>query len=141
MRDLCSRRSVGSDRVASLDGGHAPRRDVTGRRVEPGKERANDFFYTVVTAEPPARPGSREQRNDKRVRTRLQEGVIAERPGRGLVDCRIRDRSRTGARLQLDKDRPLPRRFLLTDTACRSQFWATLMWQVGRDAGVKLSPV
>ena len=115
-------------------------RDVTGRRVTPGEERSDDFVYTVIVAEPPARPGPREQRQDRRVRTRLHDGIIAERAGRALVDCRIRDRSRTGARLQLDKDRPLPRSFLLTDVACRSQFWATLMWQVGRDAGVKLSP-
>ena len=118
---------------------HPPGRDVTGRRVEPGQQRSDEFFYTVVVAEAPAR--AREQRRDRRVRTRLHEGVIAERPGRVLVDCRIRDRSRTGARLQLDKDRPLPRSFLLTDAACRSQFQATLMWQVGRDAGVKLSPI
>ena len=127
--------------MTSQAGSGVPGRDVIGRRVERGQERADDFFYTVVVAEPPTRPGTREQRRDRRVLTRLHDGVIAERLGRALVDCRIRDRSRTGARLRLDKDRPLPRSFLLTDVACRSQFWATLMWQVGRDAGVKLSPV
>ena len=117
-----------------------PIRDVTSRRVEPGRAPPDDFFYTVILAQPPARPGAREQRGDRRNPTRHHDAIIGERRGRALVDCRIRDRSRTGARLLLDKDRPLPRSFLLTDVACKSRFWATLMWQVGRDAGVKLTP-
>ena len=54
------------------------------------------------------------------------------------MDCRIRDKSRHGARLHLDKDRPLPRLFLLTDPATATCYRATLVWQVGRDAGVRL---
>ncbi len=109
---------------------------VLGRRVAPGQGNKGDFTYTVVEIAP--RSGG-EQRNDRRIPTRLHEGVIAER-GRPVVDCRIRDRSREGARLQLDKQRPLPRTFLLTDTASRGRFWATVMWQKGRDVGVKLVP-
>ncbi len=118
-----------------------PPRDVIGRRVPSGHGRSEDFTYTVVTAEPQTRSTAGEQRGDRRVRTRLHDGVIAEQRGRAIVDCRIRDRSRTGARLQLDQDLPLPRSFLLTDVACRAQFSATLIWQVGRDAGVKLKPL
>ena len=114
--------------------------DVQGRRVGPGADVQDDFTYSVVSSRPLLSPSTREQRKDARVRTRLREGVLLERAGRVIADCRIRDRSRSGARLQLDKDRPLPRTFLLSDTASRTRFWATLVWQAGRDAGVRLTP-
>ena len=59
--------------------------------------------------------------------------------GSPIVECRIRDRSRDGARLQLDKDRTLPRTFVLTDMATRSFFSVVLVWQVGREAGVRIT--
>ena len=113
-------------------------REVMGKRVASNHGASDDFTYVVI--ETPTAPNG-DRRSDRRMRTRLRDGLVAERRGRPLVDCRIRDLSRTGARLQLDKDRPLPRRFLLTDTASRSQYWATLIWQAGRDAGVRLEAV
>lgn len=113
-----------------------PVRDVVGRRVTAAASNSGDFTYSVI--EPALGHGDR--RRERRLRTRLREGVVAERRGRLLVDCRIRDITRTGARLLLDCNRPLPRAFLLTEAGSRRTFWATLVWQTGRDAGVRLVP-
>jgi hypothetical protein len=92
---------------------HAPARtpvpvDVVGRRVAAGAAPSGEFTYTVVETRPSQQPRT-DRRGETRGRTRLREGQIAEQRGRVLVECRIRDLSRRGARLQLDKDRPLPK--------------------------------
>lgn len=116
---------------------HEPRvREVVGRRVPAAALNNGDFTYVVI--EPALGHGDR--RRERRLRTRLREGVVAERRGRVVVDCRIRDITRGGARLLLDGDQPLPRTFLLTEAGSRRSFWATLVWQTGRDAGVRLVP-
>lgn len=117
--------------------GNAPR-EVLGRRIALGEALQGEFTYSVVEV---ARPGwaGLERRGDKRLRTRLRDGIIGERKHRTIAECRIRDRSDGGARLQLDKDRLLPKTFVLTDGAARSLYRAELVWQVGRDAGVKLT--
>lgn len=113
------------------------RRDITAHRIAAGTPRIDGFTYCVV--EPAQGEGPHdERRGERRLRTRLRDGLLTERRGRVLVECRIRDRSKRGARLRLDKDRPLPRVFLLTDASSRMRFWATLVWQSGRDAGVRL---
>lgn len=117
----------------------SPSIEVLSRRVAPGSAPSSDFTYSVVETGLLLRKG--ERRNDQRARTRLREGLVAEKPGRVIVDCRIRDRSKRGARLQLDKDRPLPKSFVLTEAGTRQRFWATLVWQTGRDAGVRLVPL
>jgi hypothetical protein len=117
----------------------APPREEIGRRVAPGTKTIGEFTYSVVEAQP-AKKTSGDRRGDARTRSRLREGHVAERRGKVLVDCRIRDLSKRGARLQLDKDRPLPKSFLLMEPGRGRSFWATLIWQVGRDAGVKLVP-
>ncbi len=132
-------------------------RSVTARRVKPGARPDEDFTYSVVvigapagapakatrkvTAKPPAEPpaGEGERRADGRMRTRLRDAVLAEERGRVLMDCRIRDKSRHGARLRLDKDLPLPGIFLLKDPATGTCYRATLVWQAGHDAGVRLA--
>lgn len=116
-------------------------RTVEGRRVPPGRQAGTtgEFTYSVVTA--PACWMGVERRGSKRLRTRLRDGVIGERKHRVIADCRIVDRSRGGARLQLDKDRPLPERFVLTDGGAREMFRADLVWQAGRQAGVRLVPL
>ena len=111
---------------------------MLGRRVAPGEALHGEFTYSVVEVAPPGWAGL-DRRGDKRLRTRLRDGIIGERKHRTIVECRIRDRSRGGARLQLDKDRPLPKSFVLTDGAARSLYRADLVWQVGRDAGVRLT--
>ncbi len=113
-------------------------REVLGRRVAPGEAARGEFTYSVVAVAPAGWTGI-ERRGDRRLRTRLRDGLIGERKHRIIADCRIKDRSRGGARLQLDKDRPLPKSFVLTDGAARSLYRADLVWQVGRDAGVKLT--
>lgn len=115
-----------------------PSREVLGRRVAPGEVARGEFTYSVVAVAPAGWTGD-ERRGDKRLRTRLRDGTIGEHKHRTIADCHIRDRSRGGARLQLDKDRPLPKSFLLTDGAARSLYRADLVWQIGRDAGVRLT--
>ena len=122
--------------------------DVTARRVSPGARPGGGFTYSVVVIGAPASKSSAskpsashagdERRADGRVRTRLRDATLAEGRGRVLMECRIRDKSRHGARLQLDKDRPLPKVFLLSDPAAKTCYRATLVWQAGRDAGVRL---
>lgn len=115
-------------------------REVVGRRVAPGAVPRDEFTYSIVDPAPSAKRAG-DRRDDARRRTHLRDGMVAERRGRVLTDCLIRDRSRLGARLRLDKDRPLPAVFLLTDAAADTRYWATLVWQTGRDAGVRLRPV
>lgn len=116
--------------------------DVVGRRVSVGTASSSaheDFTYSVVDAEPMRRIG--ERRRQQRFRTRLREAILGERRGRVIVECRIRDRSPVGARLRLHAPCPLPAAFVLTDTASGTSFWATLVWQSGHDAGVRLVPL
>ncbi len=113
-------------------------KEVLGRRVDRGERVQGEFTYSVVELAPAGWAGI-ERRGDKRLRTRLRDAVIGERKHRAIAGCRIKDRSRSGARLQLEKDRPLPKSFVLTDGAARSLFRADLVWQVGRDAGVRLT--
>ena len=109
-----------------------------GHRVAKGTAATGDFTYVVLEPEPlDTKP--KDRRGEKRTRTRLRDGVVDKR--RVLVDCRIRDRSKFGARLQLDGDQRLPMIFELTDPATRIRFIATLAWQEGREAGVKLKPI
>ena len=110
------------------------RHEVAARRVT-GAPAADDFTYSVVEPDP------RERRGERRARTRLRDGLVKERRGQVLVECRIRDRSRFGARLRLDADLRLPNLFILTDAASRARYRAVLVWQVGLDAGVRLVPL
>ena len=114
-----------------------PLHEVLGRRVTPGTLPTGEFTYSVVEVAPGRASGDR--RADKRQRTRLRDGTIGERKHRVIADCQIKDRSGTGARLQLDGDFPLPRSFILTDGGSRSIFRADLIWQDGREAGVRLA--
>ena len=147
-----NQRSVPPSKDATLH------KNVEGRRIAAGTISLDDFTYSIVEAEPrpvPKRrpavidpiPGAtrgattKERRGENRTRTRLRDGVLAEGRGRVLCDCQIRDRSKRGARLQLDSDTPLPQRFLLADPASKTRFRAALVWQDGRDAGVRLAAV
>ena len=98
-----------------------------------------DFTYSIVETD--LRRPSGDRRCERRFRTRLREAIVAERRGPAIVDCRVRDLTKGGARLHLDSDRPLPRAFLLTEATSRRAFRATLVWQNGRDAGVRLVPI
>ena len=113
---------------------------VTGVKVGPGpldKHLRDAFTYSIIdTAE--SKITLLDKRDDERMRTRLRGGLVSNEQNRVITDCLIQDRSRSGARLRLAQDRPLPRRFLLSDEASQSRFWARLVWQKGREAGVKL---
>jgi hypothetical protein len=111
-----------------------------GRRVRPGTIISGEFTYSVIEAPVAQRPRS-DRRNENRTRSHLREGLVAERLGKTITECRIRDLSRRGARLRLEKDRPLPKLFLLTEGGTGRKYWASLAWQVGRDAGVRLIPI
>ena len=110
-------------------------REVAARRVVAGGALQGEFTYSVVE------PTAGERRIEQRLRTRLRDGTLGMRRGHVLVECRIRDRSRGGARLRLDAPCALPRMFLLTDAASRARYHAMLVWQHGCDAGVRLTPV
>ena len=116
---------------------------MLGRRLRPGETAPGDFTYSVIDADLPAGGGwsGRERRVDKRIRTRLRDAIVSERKFRALVDCRIANRSKDGARLRLLQSRALPKSFILTDGASRCLFRAVLVWQVGADAGVTLAAI
>jgi hypothetical protein len=117
------------------------RHEETGRKVTTGPRIRTDFTYSIIETGPSRSGRGAERRGEDRVRSRLREGAVIDRPGRVLAECRIRDLSKRGARLHLEKDVPLPRAFLLTEGGTRRTYRALLAWQVGRDAGVRLIPV
>lgn len=112
----------------------------TGRKVGPGpldKGLRNEFTYSVIeTSE--RKVTLLDKRGSERLRTRLRGGHVSDGRDKVIVDCLIQDRSRSGARLRLSSDRPLPRTFLLSDDLSQTRFLAQLAWQKGRDAGVRL---
>ena len=112
---------------------------VEGRKVGPGPLDPRlrcEFTYSVV--EDRRTVAVLDKRGTERLRTRLRAGRLADRRNKAIVDCLIQDRSRTGARLRLALDRPLPKSFLLFDEVSQARFVAQLAWQRGRDAGVRL---
>ena len=144
VRSLARRGRRGACRMRAEPPDRGPVWDVQGRRVRAGDAARSDFTYFVVeipaSDRPPTNhPPMNERRSGRRMRTRLHQGLIAERTGGPVIDCLIRDQTSHGARLQLDKHRPLPRTFLLTDTATRKQVRVALVWQVGRNAGVRIT--
>lgn len=130
-------RNLTTDGVAD-----APRpkvRLVQGLRIKQGTAPSalrDEFTYSIIEAAPlSAVPG--DKRRTERLRTRLRGGLLSDRRNAVIVDCLIQDRSRTGARLRLAQERPLPKVFLLSDEVSKTQLWAQLAWQKGRDAGVR----
>ena len=113
---------------------------VTGLKVGPGRldKRLQDAFTYSIIETSDRTVTLLDKRDTERLRTRLRGGVVSDGRDRIIADCLIQDRSRSGARLRLSRDRPLPRRFLLSDEGSQNRFWAQLVWQKGRDAGVKL---
>ena len=119
-----------------------------GLKVAPGPLSAKlrlEFTYSILSVEPPPTKLSRakpaDKRDDERLRTRLRAGRLSGPGNKVLADCLIQDRSRTGARLRLALDRPLPKSFLLYDDISNIRFFAELAWQKGRDVGVRLRAV
>ena len=116
---------------------------VQGRKIKPGiptPQLRHEFTYSIIET-PPSPSIPSDKRRTERLRTRLRSGMLLDRRNKVIVDCLIQDRSRTGARLRLAQGRPLPKAFLLSDDVGKTQFWAQLAWQNGRDAGVRLVPI
>ena len=141
-----------------------PAREAVGRRVPQGEAPRGEFTYSVVepgvakprapprprapaakpkpaTVQAAAAPRTLNRRNEGRTKSHLREGFVAGPRRNPLVDCRIRDLSRGGAKLSLEADLVLPRTFLLVEAGTRATYRATLAWQKGRDAGVRLTPI
>jgi hypothetical protein len=113
---------------------------VQGRKVAPGQLDASlrlEFTYSIIEL-PRQKAKTLDKRSQERLRTRLRAGQLTDRRNKAIADCLIQDRSRTGARLRLAHDRPLPKSFILVDETSQAQFRAELAWQQGRDAGVRL---
>ncbi|MBO0661230.1 hypothetical protein LQ948_01475 [Jiella sp. MQZ9-1] len=72
-----------------------------------------------------------------RRRTRLRPVKIAGMSRQFLDEGTLYDLSKGGARIRRIGDRPLPRRFLLLDEV-ELKFWqVALVWESGREAGVR----
>ena len=112
-----------------------------GRRVAPGNTVSGEFTYSIVDIAAEALWAGQERRGARRLRTRLRDGIIGKTKHRSIAQCTIKDRSGGGARLQLDVAHALPPSFVLSDSAARMLYRATLVWQDGREAGVQLVEV
>jgi hypothetical protein len=116
-----------------------------GRKIAPGtagESLRSEFTYSVIAPVATAKPIGDKPIGDKRrtgrARTHLRGGHLSDRRDVVITECLIADRSRTGARLRLALDRPLPKSFVLWDDVGRVRMRAELAWQKGRDAGVRL---
>jgi len=91
--------------------------------------------YTVVTAE--AAPA--ERRRQSRRRTHLQSAKILDEEDRFLVDCRLQNKTASGARLHLAKPVTLPRRIQIYADHVGELRDAEVMWRRGLEVGCKLA--
>ena len=135
------RHDLTADRLTAAPEPRAPL--VEGLRIKPGHvvpDHRQEFTYSIIEAASIAAIPS-DKRRTARMRTRLRSGLLSDRSNKVIVDCIIQDRSRTGARLRLAEARTLPKVFLLSDEVTKTQFWAQLAWQKGREAGVRFVAV
>ena len=78
-----------------------------------------------------------EPRQSQRVRTFLG-GKLVLRDGSATISCTIRNRSRTGAKIEIAAAQPIPLRFYLLIPKDRLAFDAETMWRRGNLAGLRL---
>lgn len=100
------------------------------RLVAPGA----DVTY-VVLAPPQGDPA--DKRGERRWRTHLRSGKIADGRTCILVDSQVRDRSAGGARLRLSGQVSLPARIRFFDEISATLYEAAIAWQRGREIGIK----
>src|SRR5579872_6241190 len=82
---------------------------------------------------------SREQRKSPR-RAVSTPGIVFATNGKPIVECKLRDVSATGAQIVLDKETPLPERFVLAmsrDGKVRRQ--CSLVWQFSIMVGARFA--
>ncbi len=77
-----------------------------------------------------------EQRRHPRRRV-LKQGRIILNNRFSVLDCTVRDISLGGCRIRLFAKFALPERFILAFPALGAERQAALVWQHGRDAGVR----
>lgn len=80
---------------------------------------------------------SKDGRLDARRRTRLRPVKLASLSRKFLDDGMLYDRSRGGARIRRGCDSPLPPRFLVLDEVEMKLSPVVLVWQAGREIGVR----
>ncbi|MGC2155435.1 MAG: PilZ domain-containing protein [Pseudolabrys sp.] len=76
-----------------------------------------------------------ERGKSDRARTFLG-GMIAFNKRNSTMDCRVRDFSATGARVQLTNTAIVPDQFDLTIARKERSFRASMVWRSGNEAGV-----
>ena len=89
---------------------------------------AGDLTYSVAEGKAARQPEA-ERRSDQRRRTRLRSGKVVHLDNAFIVECRIRERSEEGARLQLARNVEVPDRIGLFDDAERSIKTAEIIWR------------
>jgi hypothetical protein len=87
--------------------------------------------------QPPARPS--ENRANRRTRTRLRSAKLLNGEHQFLCECRVHDRSASGARIVLTRETGLPNRFFLYDDETNEILVATVAWRRGLTLGVRFS--
>jgi hypothetical protein len=96
------------------------------------------FLITVLNMTDVPRPrGAAEARQAPRQRTFLGGRVIL-RDCSAAINCMIRSRSRTGARIEIAASQPVPKRFYLLVSREKLVYDAELAWREGNLAGLKL---
>jgi hypothetical protein len=83
---------------------------------------------------------SSDQRISKRKRTLLAAKIVFA-DGASTVDCVIRDRSETGARIRIGSFATLPADFKLLIPGRGEELLAHLVWSHGDEIGVSFPPV
>ncbi len=82
-------------------------------------------------------PDDDDRRGEHRLRTRLRGGILRSRDGRRLVNCVIRDRSASGARLiVIEEEWPLPPELVLEDEADHRRYDIRVVRRNGTEIGV-----
>jgi hypothetical protein len=111
-----------------------PRHQLEATKVMRLAKPGADVTY-VVLAPPPAEPS--DKRGERRWRTHLRSGKIADGRTCILVESQVRDRSAGGARLRLSGHVSLPPRIRFFDEIGTTLYEAAVAWQRGRDIGIK----
>jgi hypothetical protein len=80
--------------------------------------------------------GTDELRKDRRNRA-FKEGQIVFNSGSSLIDCIIRDRTKTGAKVRVPAATLLPKSFELLSVGEGMLYPAEIRWRRGDDLGVE----
>ena len=91
-----------------------------------------DVTYVVLV---PPQGDPADKRGERRWRTHLRSGKIADGRTCLLVESQVRDRSAGGARLRLSGHLSLPPRIRFFDEISTTLYEATVAWQRGREIG------